>query len=77
MEFEKGQLDEKTGSCEHQQIPSRTQKFSMLIGSKLDRPYYQGDSLFRSTEQQQLVLRNDYLNKTRHNSKTNHPNSIL
>ena len=30
-------LDAKTGSCEHQQIPLRTQKFSMLIGSKLDR----------------------------------------
>ena len=30
-------LDAKTGSCEHQQIPSPTQKFSMLIGSKLDR----------------------------------------
>ena len=30
------QLDAKTGSCEHQQIPSRTQKFWMLIGSKLD-----------------------------------------
>ena len=29
-------LDAKTGSCEHQQIPSRTQKCSMLIGSKLD-----------------------------------------
>ena len=30
-------LDAKTGSCEHQQIPSGTQKFSMLIESKLDR----------------------------------------
>ena len=30
-------LDAKTGSCKHQQIPTLTQKFSMLIGSKLDR----------------------------------------
>ena len=30
-------LDAKTRSCEHQQIPSRRQKFSVLIGSKLDR----------------------------------------
>ena len=27
----------KTGQCKHQQIPSRTQKFSVLIGSKFDR----------------------------------------
>ena len=30
-------MDAKTGSCEHQQIPSRTQNFSVIIGSKLDR----------------------------------------
>ena len=29
-------LNPEAGSCEHQQIPSRTQKFSMLIGLKLD-----------------------------------------
>ena len=37
FELVKKYLDAKTGSCEHQQIPSRTQKFSMLIGSKLSR----------------------------------------
>ena len=30
----------------------------------------QGDSFFHTTEQLQLVLRNDHLNKTGHNSKT-------
>ena len=30
--------------------------------------------IFHSTEQLQLVLRNDHLNKTGHNSKTNYPN---
>ena len=29
-------MDAETGSCEHQQIPSRTQKCSVLIGSELD-----------------------------------------
>ena len=37
FEFFTKWLDAKTGSCEHQQIALRTQKFSMLIGSKLDR----------------------------------------
>ena len=32
---------------------------------------------FHTTEQFQLVQRNDHLNKTGHNSKTNWPNSIL
>ena len=34
-------------------------------------PYSEGDSFFHTTEQLQLVLKNDHLNKTGHNSKTN------
>ena len=37
FELAKKKLDAKTGSCKHQQIPSHTQKFSVLIRSKLDR----------------------------------------
>ena len=40
-----------------------------------DAPY--GDLLSHSTEQLQLVLRNDHLNKTGPDSKANYANSIL
>ena len=42
----------------------------------ISRIYY-GDPLFRSDEQPELSLENDYPNKTGHNSKTNSSISIL
>ena len=59
--------DLRISETRHDRTNPITQKFSSC----------QGDSLFHSTEQLQLVLTNDHLNKTLHNLKTNHPNSIL